>query len=688
LNITEASYGAHGIFPSIGTERWLENTANDSKTGKFRVNKREEAATSQSFGLVRAPSESASRTVLNSEASDFFNEFTADEVEQSVPERFEKIVRLHPDRLAVNEGDRSLTYNALNQTANRIARAILAQCGDDDECVALLFNQSIDGIAAMLAALKARKIDVMLDPANPFPMIRDLLEDSQARLVVTNNRNFLVAGRLADDRIPVLNVDELDSDRCGENLNLPTRPESAARIIYTSGTTGEPKGVVVNHRRILHTVRSNTNSYLVRPRDKVALLSSLRTDQGMTTSYVALLNGAAVCLFDVGKKGVTDLANWINTEQISIYISLPAVFRAFANALVEGQAFPHLRVIKLTSDQVTRTDVELFRRHFPHCLLKIFLGSTEASSLCHYAIDRATELTSDLVPVGYPVEGIEILLLDENGKEVGNDQIGEILIRSRYLALGYWRKPDLTGAKFLPDPEGGDKRMYRTGDLGRRRSDGRFEHLGRIDSRVKIRGYLVEMAEIESVLVRHPAVREAVVLASEDMAGDKKLVAYVVARTRTPTVRELRIYLQETLPGYMIPSAFILLDTMPTTTAGKIDRKALSDSDKARLPLDLPYVEPRARFEKQLAKIWGEVLSIDPVGIHDNFFDLGGHSLLAMRIISQIDDTLGVQLSMRNLLDAPTVAGLASIVESSLESRNRTETNCGAPGEGEETGEL
>lgn len=665
-----------------------KNIANGPKSGNVRVIKREEATPSQSFGRVSAPSQPESRTVSNSEALDSYNKFTEEEVEQSVPERFEKMVRLHADRLAVKEGDQSLTYDALNQTANRIARAILAQCGDGDECVALLFNQSIDGIAAMLAALKAGKIDAMLDPANPVPMMRNLLDNSQARLVVTNNRSCLVARKLVGGRIPLLNIDELDSSRCGENLNLPTRSESPARIIYTSGTTGEPKGVVVNHRRILHTVKSNTNSYLVCTRDKVALLGSLHTDQGMTTSYVALLNGATVCLFDVGKKGLTDLANWLNGEQISIYISVPAVFRAFARGLAAGQAFPHLRVIKLTSDQVAHTDVELFKTHFSQCRLNIILGSTETGSLCHYAMDKETDLASEIVPVGYPVEGIELLLVDENGKELGNDQIGEIVVRSRHLALGYWRRPDFTRAKFFPDPEGRDKRIYRTGDLGRRRSDGRFEHLGRLDSQVKIRGYLLETAEIESVLVRHPAVREAVALARQDGSGDKRLAAYVVAQTRTPTVGELRIYLEERLPDYMIPSSFFLLDAMPTTITGKIDRQALLNLDQAGLPLDRPYVEPRARLETQLAKIWGDVLSIGSVGVHDNFFDLGGHSLAAMRIISKANEMFGTELSMRALLDAPTVAGLAGCIETVLRLRPASEQSLYPSASKEESGEL
>jgi len=592
-----------------------------------------------------------------------FVEFTTEEVEQSIPSRFEKIVRLHSDRLAVKEGDRWLTYDELNQTANRIARAILARCGDSDECVALLFEQSLDAIAAMLGALKAGKLDVVLDTSNPFARTTYMLEDSQAGLIVTNNQNLPLARKLAQDKLQLLNIDELDSGLRADNLNLPIRPDIAARIIYTSGSTGEPKGVVLNHRRILHEFMSNTNGCLLCAGDRVALLTGAGTAQGMVTTYAALLNGAAVCLFNVSKDGLANLANWLYSEQVTFYTSVPALFRRFASALVEGQEFPPLRVIKLGADQVRKNDVELYKKHFPNCLLKVFLSATETGNICQYSIDKETEIASDIVPVGYAVEGIEILLLDEHGKEVGNDQIGAIAVRSRYLALGYWRRPDLTESKFLPDPEGGDKRIYLTGDLGRRYSDGRLEYLGRMDSRVKIRGYTVEIVEIESVLGRHPAVREAVVLARQDGSGEKKLVAYVVARqTPTPTVSELRIYLKEKLPDYMIPSVFIFLESLPLSSNGKVDRDGLPQPDGTRPEVETIFVTPLTAVEKTLAEIWAEVLKLEKVGIHDNFFDLGGHSLAATRLISRVIQEFHFELPIKALFESPTVAAMSALI--------------------------
>ncbi len=515
-----------------------------------------------------------------------------------------------------------------------------------------------------------------------------MLEDSQAKLVVTDNKNLSLARELARNRLLVLNLEKLDSGLSSENLSLPIRPEIACRIIYTSGSTGEPKGVVLNHRRILHNVKSVTNGCLVCTSDRVALFNSPRTSQGMVTSYVALLNGAALCLFDVSKKGLVNIASWLADEKITIYISVPAVFRSFAGALAEGQEFPHLRVIKLGADQVTQTDVELFKTRFPNCLLKIFLGSTETGSLCHYAIDKETDLTSNIVPVGYPVEGIEILLLDDNGKEVGNDRIGEIVVRSRYLALGYWRRPDLTGGKFLADPEGGDRRIYLTGDLGRRRSDGRLEYLGRMDSRVEIRGYTVETGEIEAILGRHPAVRETVVLTAEEN-GEMRLVAYIVTVHETSvTVPDLRQFLNQFLPRYMVPSTFIFLESLPLTPNGKIDRRALPKPDSSRSPLETPFLAPRTSTEARLANIWAEVLKINVVGIHDDFFELGGHSLSAARIISKINEGFGLEVAMRSLLDDPTVASLAEVVEvlrSTTQNADPLSSDCTSD---EETGEL
>ncbi len=291
------------------------------------------------------------------------------------------------------------------------------------------------------------------------------------------------------------------------------------------------------------------------------------------------------------------------------------------------------------------------------------LGATETLTFRWNLIDRETPFSGTNVPVGYAVDDMEVLLLDDAGKEIGFDQIGEIAVKSRYLSPGYWRKPELTAAAFSSAPGEGGKRIYRTGDLGRMLWDGSLEHLGRKDFQVKIRGRRVETAEIELALLRLEAIKEAVVTAREYARGDLRIVAYIVPRTRPrPTVDALRRALRERLPDAMIPSAFVLLDALPLTSNGKVDRRALPVPDQARPPLGNPFVEPRDEIERALAKIWSQILRIERVGVHDDFFDLGGDSLLATQIISRVRDVFRVEVQPRTLFDAPTVAGIGEVI--------------------------
>jgi amino acid adenylation domain-containing protein len=593
-----------------------------------------------------------------------FIEFEKDEIERSIPERFERQVAKYPHRLAVKTKDHALTYDALNRAANRLARAILEKRGEGEEPVLLLLDNGAPMIAAMIGALKAAKIYVPLDPSFPILRHREILEDTAAGLIVTDSQNFSVAEKLAAGKLELVNIDELDSDLGTENLNLPLRPDDAARIIYTSGSTGEPKGVVLNHRRILHEVMSTTNGCRIRAGDRVCLLTSPGTGQGMVTSYAALLNGATLCPFDIRLEGLPRLAAWLNTEEITVYTSVPAVFRSFTRALAEGQEFLHLRVIKLGADQVRTSDVELYKQHFPESRLKIFLACTEAGNLCQYSIDQETEIGTGIVPVGYAVDGMEILLLDEAGKEVGFNQVGEIVVRSRYLSLGYWRRADLTEAKFLPDPEGGDKRLYLTGDLGRMRPDGCLEYLGRKDFQVKISGHRIEAGEIEAALLALDTIKDAVVVAQGDSADEKRLVAYIVPVEKPPpTVSTLRRALAEKLPDYMIPSAFVIMESLPVSAIGKVDLQALPAAGNARPEQEPPFVAPLTSIEAALAKIWAETLGKKRVGIHDNFFDLGGHSLSATQILSRMRDLLDVEMPLDVLFEKPTIAELAEYLD-------------------------
>lgn len=296
------------------------------------------------------------------------------------------------------------------------------------------------------------------------------------------------------------------------------------------------------------------------------------------------------------------------------------------------------------------------------------LASAEVGSTRVYFIDKETAIPDTLVPIGYPLEGCEVLLLDNDGNKLGFDEVGEIAVRSRYLSPGYWRRSDLTQACFLADPEGGDARIFRTGDLGSMRPDGCLVHRGRKDFHVKIRGYSVEIAEVEAALLELDAVKQAVVTTRANAQGNQVLVGYVVLTGKsTLTVSAIRKALAAKVPDYMIPSAFIFLDSLPLIGPGKVNVRALPDPGKTRPDLEVPFALPRDPVEEKIVKIWSEILGLNEVGIHDRFLELGGDSLLATRVISRIIVTFRCDLPMRTFFAEPTVAALAAVV-----ARNET----------------
>ena len=620
--------------------------------------------------ITNNPSQEAIRAKCFHPAGTFV-EFKPEEIEQSIPGRFEKIVRQYPERLAVKTKDRSLTYGELNQAANRIAHAILAKRGQGSEPIALLLENDASMIAAILGVLKAGKIYVPMDRSLPRARIAHMLEDSQAALLLTDRKNLVSARELAQDESLLMNIDESDAGISTENPALSISPDHLAYIVYTSGSTGQPKGVLQNHRNGLHEAMLYANGLHISPEDRLDLLYSCSASQGMKIAFGALLNGAALCPYDLKEEGVGNLAAWLVQEEITICFSIPIVFRQFVGTLTGQEKFPRLRLIQLGSDSVTLREVEGYKKHYsPDTILVVRLGSTEAGTLRRYFCDGDTPLKGKMVPVGYPVEDMEVSLIDEEGKKVGFNRVGEIAVKSRYLSPGYWRMADLTRTKFLPDPNGGDKRIYLTGDLGRMLSDGCLYHVGRKDFQVNIRGYRIEVGEIEMALLNLPSIKEAVVVAWEDQPGDQRLVAYVVLNNCfAPSVSELRSSLKYRLPDYMTPSAFVFLDTLPLNPNGKVDRRALPPPSPARPDLNTPFVASRTPVEETIARIWSEVLSLDQVGVHDNFFDLGGHSLAATRVVSQVIKQFRLELPLQSLFQSPTVAEMAAVIDERKKNR-------------------
>jgi amino acid adenylation domain-containing protein len=592
-----------------------------------------------------------------------FVEFSKEQVEQSVPDRFEEIVQKYPDRIAVKTKNFSLTYDALNKTANRLAHALLAFHRREEEPVALLLDHDAPLIAATLGVLKAGKICLPLDPSHPEKRAQYILEDSGTTVIVTDNKNVLLANRLAPNGLHVLNLDNISSGTLTENLGLTLSPDDLAYIIYTSGSTGWPKGVTQSQRTVLHNALKYTNGLHICSEDRVTLLASLGTGQGVPTMFCTLLNGAILYPFNIREEGMTPLGDWLITAEISVYISASTVFRHFTQTLTGLEQFPHLRLVRLGAEQVRKSDVELYRKYFSsECLFGVTLSATESGNYCNYLLDMKTEISGDQVSTGYPADDTKILILDDEGKEIGLDEIGEIVIKSRYLSPGYWRNPDLTRAVFLPDPDGGGpERMYRTGDLGLMRADGRIEHRGRKGARVKVRGFRVELEEIEASLNKHPAVREVVIDATEDESGDTRLTAYIVpneGQTQTTTV-ELKNFLREQLPEHMVPAAFVFLEEFPLTPIGKIDRKALPALHQVVPESQVTFVQPRTAVENEMARIWIEVLRVDRVSIDDNFFDLGGNSLRLAEVSRKLCEALKKQISLIEMFGHPTISSLA-----------------------------
>ena len=604
-----------------------------------------------------------------------FTVFEAAEIEQSLAARFESQVRLHGSRPAIGMDDRELTYEELDRAANRVAHAILARRGAGAEAVGLLFAPDSAAIAAILGVLKANKFFVPLDPSYPEARLAAMLVETRPRLVVTDARHAAIARRLCPEGCEWLEIEAVEQERFDGSPGLTVSADALAYVLYTSGSTGQPKGVVQNQRNVLYDIRHHTNILRLAADARLTLLSSFSVVAGVRDVFCALLNGASIHPFDVKAHGVANLAPWLQGRRITNYKSIPTVFRHLAGSLAPEARVPGLRVMQIGGEPVYRSDVELFQRHFPApCVLVQLLGATEVQNYAYHFMDQDTWIgAGHTVPLAFdPIAGTAVLLLDEAGEDVGVGRPGEISVQSRYIALGYWGRPDLTEAAFLPDPHGRDERIYRTGDLGIRLPDGRLEHVGRKDLQIKIRGFRVETAEVEGALASLEGVKEAAVVVQANGPGEPRLVAYVVpAAPPGPTVATLRRLLAERLPPHMIPSTFVALERLALMPSGKVDRRALPPPDRSRPALEHRFVAPRTPVEAAVATIWRDVLDLDTVGIYDPFLELGGDSLLAARIVARLLEGFHLDLPQRLLLETDTVAGLATVVTQHLAEKGK-----------------
>jgi acyl-coenzyme A synthetase/AMP-(fatty) acid ligase len=410
-----------------------------------------------------------------------------------------------------------------------------------------------------------------------------------------------------------------------------------------------------------------TNRLELGAHDRCTLLHSHNFSASRLDIFGPLLNGAAVLPFSVATEGVHRLSRWLREEEITIFHWVPSAFRHFFGIGTGSETFSGIRAVILGSEPVTSREVELYRKHFSaSCAFVNRFGATETGNICSYLIDKSTQLGADVVPVGFALEDVEVLLLDEAGNEVGSGQVGEIAVRSPYFS-GYWRQPELTRARFAADAASPNKTIYRSGDIGYMLPDGCLVHLGRNDLQVKVRGHRVELGRVERALLEHPEVREAAVVTCGEPPNDTRLAAYIVGKDGASlTSGALRSFLETRLPAYMVPGIFTRLNALPMTPTGKLDRRSLPEPSVEKIAADDRYVEPRNALERKISMVWSEILGVPRVGIQDRFLDLGGHSLLAGKIISRMSEVCEFEISFREFFEHPTVAQLAELLSRNM----------------------
>jgi amino acid adenylation domain-containing protein len=568
-----------------------------------------------------------------------------------VHERVSAVARRQPEALAVAAGTERLTYGALEARSNRLAHHLGSLGVGPESRVAIFMERTPARMVAVLAVLKAGGAYVSLDPANPAERLAFQIADSSSAVVLTQSD---LADRLPTVRAVVLTVDGGWSDSRREDAPPRVRldPENLAYVVYTSGSTGLPKGVEIRHAGLWNLVAWHQELYAVTAADRATVVANPAFDASVWEIWPYLTAGASLHIPEEAVRLSPDrLARWWAAEGITLsFLPTPLAEAVMTEELPAGLA---LRALITGGDLLHRGPVP----GAPFRLMNHY-GPSEASVVSTVA--PVEEGEAGLPPIGRPIANLRVHVLDEDGELAPVGEAGELCVAGVGLARGYLGRPDLTAGSFVPDPfaPAPGERMYRTGDLVRWREDGNLDFLGRIDHQVKVRGLRIELGEIEAALARHPAVRKAAVLLR---AG--RLVACVAAPGEPrPDAAELRSLLAERLPDYMVPAVFVMLDALPLSPNGKVDRRAL---EEIALPAPTPARPDRtgSPLEEALAGIWAEVLGVPRVGLDDDFFSLGGHSLLATRVLSRVRRSLGVALQPRVLFEAPTVAGLARIVD-------------------------
>lgn len=572
-------------------------------------------------------------------------------------QQIESLAEEIPDAPALVYATERLSYEEFNRRANRLAHHLLAMGLAPEARVGVCLERTPDAWVALLAVLKAGGVYVPLDPAYPADRLSFMLNDAGVGIVLTQQA---LTARLAgghQGRLVCLDVQRANIER--ENDQNPCRPvalRQLAYMIYTSGSTGRPKGVMIEHGAVRNVADFMVRNFRIPSQSRTLQFASLSFDASLFECLMTLNAGAALYL----PTKQASLPGPALTQLLREQAITNAVFMPSVLAALQDEDLPDLQTIIVGGEACP---AEVAKRWAQDRGFFNGYGPTEATILATVAryVDGMGKPS-----IGRPISNIRIYVLDRHQQPVPIGVPGEVHIGGAGVARGYWRRPGLTAEKFIPDPfaVSPGERLYKTGDLARYLPDGNLEFLGRVDHQVKVRGFRIEPGEIEAVLNEHPAIHSSAVVAREDSPGDKRLVAYVIGHgAQRPDAQQLRNFLRRKLPEHMIPCAVVSLEEWPLSANGKLDRSALPVPDAQRSADAQAFVAPRDAIERRLTEIWSEVLGLDRVGVHDNFFDLGGHSLLATQVISRLRDAFQLEVPLQSIFESPTVAELAGIID-------------------------
>lgn len=589
--------------------------------------------------------------------------FTPDD--HTVHDRFRKMAMLFPDQEALRFRDTSMTYAELDQKTDNLASCLVAKHPETNDRIGIYLQPGPGQILAILGILKAGKCYVPMDIYFPSERNQYMFNDAGCNVIITDRQNLSQA-RLLAGSAPILDIDEACRESGQKDIQITG--QDYCQIIYTSGSTGQPKGVVHDHRNIVHFIDRFSEDIGVNPADRLAFYFSLSFSAHTMPILTALLNGCSLSLFDLKKENFTTFAKWLEEENITITLMIPSILRQFNATLKKGQVFGKLRILLVGGETLYRSDVENIRQHLKKQAMVLNLyASTEAYYSRAYKIYSNTILKTNIVPIGYEIRDMEMIIQDEEGRRKDPNNIGEIAIRSPYVALGYWNKPEQTAHDFHSDPENSANRVLKTKDMGYKQSDGCIVHVGRIDSMVKLRGYRIDLGEIENVLLMDKLVSEVAVVVKENPFGTKQIVAYYVSKgQRPPDPEYLKLAVIRMLPNYMVPSFFVEMDALPKNDIGKTIKKELPDPEWNKSLSNDDIVHPRTALEEELREILERILEVQPIGINSNILEAGADSLRLFVAFDEIEKRFGVRLNIDLIIDNPSIEFIAKYIEKNI----------------------